>query len=245
MANRHVKRIAITMGDPAGVGPELCLKALQDEAVRRTSLPVVVGDAAILERVASACHLPLSNAVVSLSDWERGVTFPGGESWIARASGQKRSSLARFARPAAGRPSGTWNGPFNGLLMVRWRVSPQPPSTRRPGAWPGSLPGHTEALAHATHADGSCMMLHAEDIACSFVTTHIAVKDVPGRIILDRVLDVLDLTHQAMMRLRGHACRLVVCGLNPHAGEHGLFGREEIGRPGACRAQGEASGSTG
>jgi 4-hydroxythreonine-4-phosphate dehydrogenase len=88
-------------------------------------------------------------------------------------------------------------------------------------------PGHTEIFTALTRTPRSCMLLAADAISCSFVTTHTAYSRAPEAISAGRVLDVIELTSAAMIRLRGRPPRIAVCGLNPHAGEHGLFGDEE------------------
>jgi 4-hydroxythreonine-4-phosphate dehydrogenase len=89
------------------------------------------------------------------------------------------------------------------------------------------FPGHTEIFADRTQAARSCMMLTSDAITCSLVTTHIGYRDVPGQLSIERILEVIQLTAEAMQRIRGRPARLTVCGLNPHAGEHGLFGDGE------------------
>jgi 4-hydroxythreonine-4-phosphate dehydrogenase len=89
------------------------------------------------------------------------------------------------------------------------------------------FPGHTEILATRTNAERSCMMLTAPEITCSLVTVHVGYREVPALLTTERILDVIELTAAAMERMRGHTPRLLVCGLNPHAGEHGLFGDRE------------------
>ncbi|MCJ7544919.1 MAG: 4-hydroxythreonine-4-phosphate dehydrogenase PdxA, partial [Phycisphaerae bacterium] len=89
------------------------------------------------------------------------------------------------------------------------------------------FPGHTEIFQSLTGAPRVCMMLASETLMISFVTTHVGYADVPGRLTRQRILDVIELTAQAVAALRGRAARLSVCGLNPHGGEHGLFGRRE------------------
>ena len=88
-------------------------------------------------------------------------------------------------------------------------------------------PGHTEIFAALTGARRSCMMLHSEALTVSMVTTHIGYADVPGKLSIQRVRDVIELTAEAVERLLGRRPRLGICGLNPHAGEHGLFGQQE------------------
>ena len=88
-------------------------------------------------------------------------------------------------------------------------------------------PGHTEIFADFAGADRACMMLASDEITTSFVTTHIGVADISTSLTEARVLEVIELTVDAMQRLRGQSPKIAVCGLNPHAGEHGLFGRQE------------------
>jgi len=89
------------------------------------------------------------------------------------------------------------------------------------------FPGHTEIFASRTNAARSCMMQYSEEITCSFVTTHVGYRDVPQLLTVARVLEVIELTDEALTRIRGRRPTIVVCGLNPHAGEHGLFGDRE------------------
>jgi 4-hydroxythreonine-4-phosphate dehydrogenase len=88
-------------------------------------------------------------------------------------------------------------------------------------------PGHTEIFAEHMKAVRSCMMLTSSELTCSFVTVHVGYAEVPRLLNVQRILDVIELTADALRRMRGHEPRLMVCGLNPHAGEHGLFGERE------------------
>ena len=101
-------------------------------------------------------------------------------------------------------------------------------------------PGHTEIFTALTRARRSCMMLYSEVLTVSMATTHVGYADVPRLLSVQRVLDVIELTAEAMRSMRGRAPRLGVCGLNPHAGENGLFGRREeerLVRPAVLRAR--------
>ena len=89
------------------------------------------------------------------------------------------------------------------------------------------FPGHTEILADRTRSERACMMLTSDAITCALVTVHVGYRDVPGLLTRERIDNTIDLTARAMRRLRGREPRLLVCGLNPHAGEHGLFGDGE------------------
>jgi 4-hydroxythreonine-4-phosphate dehydrogenase len=88
-------------------------------------------------------------------------------------------------------------------------------------------PGHTEIFAERMRAPRSCMMLTSDELTCAFATVHVGYHEVPGLLSNRRILDVIELTADAMRRIRGREPKLSVCGLNPHAGENGLFGRRE------------------
>ena len=88
-------------------------------------------------------------------------------------------------------------------------------------------PGHTEIFTALTGARRSCMMLRSPVLTVSMVTTHIGYAEVPARLNSGRIKDVIELTHEALLRILGRQPRLAICGLNPHAGEHGLFGHRE------------------
>jgi 4-hydroxythreonine-4-phosphate dehydrogenase len=89
------------------------------------------------------------------------------------------------------------------------------------------FPGHTEIFAHRTGAEHWCMMQYSEEITCTFVTVHCGYAEVPRLLTTKRILEVIELTSDGLRRIRGRSPVIVVCGLNPHAGEHGLFGERE------------------
>jgi len=89
------------------------------------------------------------------------------------------------------------------------------------------FPGHTEIFTALTNAKRSCMMLYSDKLTVSMATTHIGYAEVCKKLSVERVLNVIELTAQTMKQLLRRAPRIGVCGLNPHAGEHGLFGNHE------------------
>jgi 4-hydroxythreonine-4-phosphate dehydrogenase len=228
-ASIELPRIAVTMGDPAGIGPELCLRLLQDAQVAKCATPVVFGDAGVLRRVAQHCGLPEPTRVVEPSWWRQngrelrhGAVLdlqaiaadqvqPGR---VDAATGQAAYQYIQAAISAA----------LSGLVAA---VTTGPIHKEALHAAGIPYPGHTEIFAAQTDAARSCMMLTSSEITCSLVTTHIGYRDVPGQLSAERILEVIELTAEAMQRIRGRPARLTVCGLNPHAGEHGLFGDGE------------------
>jgi 4-hydroxythreonine-4-phosphate dehydrogenase len=208
-------RIAITMGDPAGVGPELCLKLLRDERVSSYCDPVVYGDMGVLRRVAN--HLGWSNPesirVRDLTAVDGGydAIVPGHVSAACGAAAYAYITTA-IDDALAGRVNAIATGPIHKEALHAAGIP---------------FPGHTEILANITKSDKTCMMLTSDAITCSLVTVHVGYREVPAFVTRERIRDTIELTAVAMERLRGRPPSLTVCGLNPHAGEHGLFGDGE------------------
>lgn len=224
-----VPRLAITMGDPAGVGPELCLKLLESAREGHECLPIVFGDARLLRRVAEVLGEPCRWATIRPEQWPAvaprlsqptvldlaGLPVEGVRpGQVNAATGAASYAYIRSAIRAAleQHVAGVVTGPIHKEAL---RLAGVP------------HPGHTEIFAEQTGTTRFCMMLTAREITCSLVTTHVGYHEVPGLLTTARVFEVIDLTASAMQRIRGRPPRLVVCGLNPHGGEHGLFGTGE------------------
>ena len=223
------RRIAVTMGDPAGIGPEICLHLLNDAGIGQLCAPVVFGDAGVLRRVAAHLQLPFTAPVFTLTEWtrdHRAVTGPAvldlqciqadavtpGRMDARCGEAAFRYVIAAIGAGLAGQVDAVATAPLNKEAMH---------------AAGHNYPGHTEIFAERMKAARSCMMLTSPELTCSFATVHVGYHEVPGLLSVQRILDVIELTAAAMQRIRDRPPRLVVCGLNPHAGEHGLFGEGE------------------
>lgn len=223
-------RIAVTMGDPAGVGPEICLRLLAEPAVARQCTPVVFGDAGVLRRVAREVGLPFATEVRTASEWlehsrsreasslvvDLGCVDADrvrpGEVDAACGDAAFRYVIAAIDAALRGCVDGVATAPLNKAALH---------------AAGHAYPGHTEIFAERMRAPRSCMMLTSAELTCAFATVHVGYHEVPGLLTTRRILDVIELTADAMRRIRGREPKLSVCGLNPHAGEGGLFGRGE------------------
>jgi len=231
-------KIAITMGDPAGVGPEICLRALASDEVQRQCIPIIFGDAAILESCAAHLNLPAPRHYISF-DQHTHVSqaavcdlkvlapdeFTPGT--ISAATGLAAYTYVQRAIDAAldGQVAAISTAPLNKEAMFMAGIR---------------YPGHTEIFAERTGAAKSCMMQYSEEITCTFVTVHVGYREVPSLLSIERIFDVIELTACGLERIRRRKPKLTVCGLNPHAGEHGLFGdreEERIIQPAIRRAQ--------
>jgi len=221
--------IALTMGDPAGIGPEVCLRLLADPAATSVCAPIVFGDAGVLRRVARACDLPLPERIFTRDQWPPADLSAAGPAIYDLAAidadlvrpGQvdKATGAASYQyieesiRAAlAGEVDAITTGPIHKKALHLAGIP---------------FPGHTEILAAQTGVQRYCMLLTCQEITCSFVTTHVGYRDVPRLLGVERILEVIELSAEAMARLRGRPPELAVCGLNPHGGEHGLFGDGE------------------
>jgi 4-hydroxythreonine-4-phosphate dehydrogenase len=216
------------MGDPAGIGPEICLRALCEPSVLAQCVPVLFGDAGALRRL-ETLGLPADVApVVSLVEFNSSAAPPTPvvvdcvaldasqiePGRVSAACGQAAYSyIAQAIRAALTKQvDGVVTGPIHKEALNLAGVN---------------FPGHTEIFTTLTGAKRSCMMLYSDKIAVSMVTTHVGYHEVPGRLSVERVLNTIELTAEAMHWMLRRAPRIGVCGLNPHAGEHGLFGQGE------------------
>jgi 4-hydroxythreonine-4-phosphate dehydrogenase len=200
---------------------------LADAGIRQHCVPLVWGDAGVLRRVAAACQLPEPPRVLRPGECDlASVSEPavmdlqaiaadavqGGA--VDKETGRAGYTYIESAIEAAldGRVDAVATGPIHKEAL-------------RSAGIP--YPGHTEIFAAKTSAKRSCMMLTSPELTCSFVTVHVGYRDVPDLLTVERISEVIDLTVEALRQIRGHSPKIVVCGLNPHAGEHGLFGGQE------------------
>lgn len=221
-------RIGLTMGDPAGIGPEIVLRVLNDQAVTSKCHLVVFGDAAVLRRCALVTNQTFCTHVMSLGNWQQNATVhastvidcgcidadalvPGV---VTAATGDACFQYIQLAIDAA-------------LARSIAAVTTAPINKEALHMAGHNYPGHTEMFAKRAGGERVCMMQYSPEITCSFVTVHCGYAEVPKLISIDRVFEVIELTAKVVERLRGRKPKLVVCGLNPHAGENGLFGDRE------------------
>ena len=216
------------MGDPAGVGPELCLRALAEPEARQHGVPLVFGDGRVLDRVAAACGLAAPTRRLSLRDWIAGarVDVPAVVDVDAVDAPSVRPGEVQGAcgRAAAAYIRAAVESAMSRKVQALVTAPIHKEALRMAGI---RHPGHTEWLAELTGARRHCMMMASDRIVVSLATTHVALAEMPSRLTRRGIVDALELTAEALGHLRGRPPRLAVCALNPHAGEHGLLGTEE------------------
>ena len=202
-------RLAVTMGDPSGVGPEVCLMLLQ--CTVPGARPIIYGDWQVLERVAKQTGLPkpAREAVYHIASLDDPSKVEAGR--ISSTCGQAAYTyLTRAIDDAlAQRVDAIVTAPWNKEALHKAGIH---------------YPGHTEVLTERTESSRSCMLQYSEEVTASFVTCHCGYDEVPKLLTRERLREVIDLTHNALIAVEGRPVKLVALGLNPHAGEHGLFG---------------------
>jgi 4-hydroxythreonine-4-phosphate dehydrogenase len=195
-------RIAITVGDPAGIGPEVAGKASADPRVLHVCQPILYSP-------------------------PQGDTFAVGE--LSGVAG--RAAYDSIVRAVADARAG---------VVDAIATAPVNKEAFRLGGLPWN--GHTDLLAHLTGSSHVAMMFYSEALRVVLATVHIALAEVPRALTRESVEATISLTARELPRFGIARPRIAVAGLNPHAGEHGLFGREEETaiRPAieACRARG-------
>ncbi len=222
---------AVTMGDPSGIGPEILLKAFQEPRVRDICRILAVADFGVMEKAAEVIHPDISmTRVPGLSRDE--LNEVSDETLPVIDLANLDASEFRFGRvdPANGRAA------YESILQSIARakggivdaVVTNPIHKEALNAAGISDAGHTEIFARQTNTRNYAMMLVHDPLRVVHVSTHIALRDACAAVTRQRVLAVIRLTVGAARSLGGRNAAIAVAGLNPHAGEHGLFGREEI-----------------
>ena len=246
---QHLPLIAMTLGDVCGIGPEVVVRAAVDEAVRRSVVPVLVGNAAVVRRTLKL--LKLDHAVEEISpvqfeEWRQScetyssASVPSSKKiacWNIGSNdvadcpmGQVHSAAGRAAYDALNAAidaaledhiDGIVTAPLNKLALHQAGIN---------------VPGHTEILGERCGVPEVVMMLHLDQgemisnrhgLSVAHVTLHTSIASVPQLLSVDRIESTILLMEQFLSRIGVSHPRVAVCALNPHGGEAGLFGDEE------------------
>ena len=213
------------MGDPAGIGPEVVLKAVAEEEVRRACIPVIIGDAQLLAHTARTLDLQSgydivradepfpehSEPVIYHLDNIGGFIEPGIESGTAgKAAGGYIEAAVELC--AAGSIDAVATAPINKRALFL-------------GGY--SFPGHTEFFAHLTGAEDYAMAFVAGNLRIVLLSTHVPLAEAIRLVERDRIVRRVNLTNRELQRWGIEKPRIAVAALNPHGAEGGLFGVEE------------------
>lgn len=238
--------VAVTMGDPAGIGPEIIALAFADPDFRNENRALVVGDAGTMERASRLLDVPLR--VNAIAEPEEAAFEPGTVDVLAETAlpddlpfGEldARAGDAAFCYvekatelASAGRVAAIATAPLNKEAMHL--------------AGHG-YPGHTEILADLTGTKDYAMMLVTDELNVIHVSTHVSLREAIERARPERELAVIRLADESLRKLGFDRPRIAVAGLNPHAGENGLFGEEDAEQiaPAVAAAVEEGMDATG
>jgi 4-hydroxythreonine-4-phosphate dehydrogenase len=224
----HRPIIAITMGDPAGIGPEVIAKAAASLEVQRIARILIIGDSRFITeglKISKVTNFKLNV-----------ITNPGDAVWgsnylnvLDLKNADPKQIKTGKIQPAAGKAAIAYvlkaielakakkvdavvTGPIHKEAMHKAGFKYQ---------------GHTEIFAEKTHAKNHAMLFVSDNLWVLLTTTHIPLKDVATHLTKQDIVSKTKLAHELMTKLRGKKPRIAVAGLNPHAGESGLFGTEE------------------
>jgi len=225
MNNKPV--IAITMGDPASIGPEIALKALMNDSIYERCRPLIVGDASVFHDIRERLNIPLKvKAIASVSEavFQQGtvevldlknvnpeeIKFGEVSAMAGNASFEAVKKVIELA--LAGEVDATVTGPINKK------------SINEAGH---HFAGHTEIYAHYTGTRKYAMLLVEDKMKVIHVSTHVSLRQACDLVKKERILQVTELLHNGMKQLGEANLRIGIAGLNPHAGDSGLFGTED------------------
>lgn len=227
MNTKSLPLVAITMGDAAGTGPEIITKSLALPELRAVCRPVVIGDAAAMTRALRFTGVSLK--IRAIKDVADATSAPGEIDVLDLANLDLATLKLGHVDPQAGHAAYEYIKLATELALAG-RVSAVVTSSINKESLNAAghhFDGHTGLLAHLCDRPDATMMLVADKLRVSHVSTHVPLRVAIDRVKPDRILTVLRLTHDAVRRLGIDRPRLAVAGLNPHAGENGLFGDEE------------------
>ena len=222
----RLPRIGITMGDPAGIGPEVVLKAVAEAEVLSTCAPVVIGDAQLLAHAARKLDLRCGYDIV-----RRGETFPAEfEGPVIYHLDNVRADIEPGVESAeAGRAAAEYVEAAVELCAagVLDAMATAPINKRALFLGGYSFPGHTEFLAHLTGAEDCAMAFVASNLRIVLISTHVPLAQAIRMVEKDRIVRVVNLTDRELKRWGVVQPHIAVAALNPHGAEGGLFGVEE------------------
>ena len=214
--------IGITVGDPAGIGPEVVLKALTDDRLREVCRPVVIGDRQML--VKTSWPFDVKTAFGRLGDSRNGGTI---EVYDLQTVGEG------FITGVESKETGLASAAYIEAAVKLWRereidaIATAPISKNALKLAGYSFPGHTEFLAHLTETKEFAMSFFADKLRVVLVSTHVSLRNAIDLVTTESVVDLIRFSDKTLPNLIGKRPKIAVAGINPHASEGGMFGNEE------------------
>lgn len=218
--------IGITMGCPAGIGPEIILRYLAQNDPSPGLVPIIIGDLGVLEKCSRELGIP-----VQFSPWQPGEDLP------SESIALLESSLLNIAEHSWGHPDTATANAMAGYIVeavdliskgIIDGMTTCPISKDSLQLSGYNFPGHTEMLVDLTGADNYTMMMAGSTLKVTLATIHCSLRDVPELLDSGKIGDLIRLTHHSLVVDFGQdSPRIALAGLNPHCGEGGMFGDEE------------------
>ncbi|MEO8073321.1 MAG: 4-hydroxythreonine-4-phosphate dehydrogenase PdxA [Acidobacteriota bacterium] len=221
-SNSSLPRVGITMGDAAGIGAEIVLKALVDENLKKKCQPIIIGDAEFLSKTARDLNLkfdfvdPAENlttnqtAIYDLKNLENEINAGEESALTGKAAAEYIETAVRL-----------------------WRekkidaIATAPISKKALSMGGYNFPGHTEFLAFLTETPEFAMSFFAEKLRVVLLSTHVSLRDAIDLVKKEKLVELIKFSHREISKLLKKDARLAIAGLNPHASEGGMFGTEE------------------
>lgn len=220
--------LAITMGDPAGVGPEIAIKAFSEKAVYESCRPLLVGNSEVLKRIMKVTGAGLNlRSIEKVSD----AQFEYGTMDVLELPVENADEI-EFGRISATAGDLAFRAVVKAIELanaVEVDGTVTNPINKKAIHEAGHhFSGHTEIYAHYTNTPKYAMLLADEKIKVIHVSTHVSLRQACDLVKKERILDVISILDKGLKKLGIPSPRIGVAGLNPHSGDEGLFGDEEI-----------------
>ena len=224
----HRPIIAIPLGDPAGVGPEIVVKALAEESIHKACCPIVVGDRKVIANALDVCGVSAHLQVVSKPD--EGSYKQGTIDLIDLDNVDMATLAIGESQAMCGRAAFEYIERSVSLALGRLvdALATTPINKESLRAADVHQIGHTEILAELTDTHDPLTMFEVHGMRVFFLSRHVSLREACDLVTKDRILDYIVRCTQALKKLGVEGGAMAVAGLNPHSGEHGLFGREEM-----------------
>lgn len=210
--------LAITIGDPAGIGPEITIKALNHQEIREKAFYKVYGSLSLLQEACTLCHIPLSlfeSHHIQIVDIP---TLSPGDVVKGRVNGDCGKAAYNYIEAAiqdtmAGKADAVVTAPINKESLKAGKVN---------------FIGHTEIFGTLTHTPDPLTLFEVKGLRVFFLSRHVSLQQACHLVTKERIIDYVQACTKALRQLGVTEGTMAVAGLNPHSGEHGLFGTEEV-----------------
>lgn len=218
--------IAITMGDAAGVGPEIIIRAIANKTLAPNCQPLIIGDTGVVQYYTQLLDVTLPVVTVTHPNEIVANTIPVLDTSHLSQNQWEPGKVSKQAGGAA------YDAIIKGIELAKAgtvdAIVTAPINKEALHAAGHSYPGHTEIFAEECNIDNFTMLFRVEGISVVHVTTHCSLRDALKKITTEKVYNNIHLLYDALLSLGIENPRIAVGGVNPHAGENGLFGTEEI-----------------